>query len=151
MTNRPVIFLDFDGVLTAKNYTPGSFLNHAPEHYGASKPCIDRLMALLRDTNAAVVVSSNWRRFTLNGPGSTWSYNGGHYPNRLPDLYKTLGDACIGALPNGRFSKATALAMWFKRNEPIGFRRIGSKYAILDDQCRHEGYLNDAEFARHCV
>jgi len=31
-----IIFLDFDGVVTARNGTPGSYMTHGQDEYGAT-------------------------------------------------------------------------------------------------------------------
>lgn len=37
--NTPLIFLDYDGVVTSMHETPGSFLNHNVDTYGTSPKC----------------------------------------------------------------------------------------------------------------
>jgi len=42
-----VIFLDFDGVITAKSGTPGSYITHDATEYGATPACVDWLKTLI--------------------------------------------------------------------------------------------------------
>ena len=67
-----VVFLDFDGVVTAKNQTPGSYMTHGPDGYGPTPACVRRVLRLAEGSGARIVVSSNWRKFDADGPGSVW-------------------------------------------------------------------------------
>jgi hypothetical protein len=146
----PFIILDFDGVLTSVNDTPGSFLSHGPDGYGISEPCMERLLRLIGKTGAKVVVSSNWRRFDETGPGSVWCCNAQNYRNNLPEVRKRLGGAWMGTLPamNRGDRKSKALAEWFNLNR---LDPDTAKYIIFDDQCGWEGYYVHPEFAKRCV
>lgn len=95
-----VIFLDFDGVVTAKNGTPGSYMTHGPGEYGSTPVCVDRLMKLVKDSEAKIVISSNWRKFDVDGPGSIWKNpRYGDVKNPLPKFIPALGDAYLESLP----------------------------------------------------
>lgn len=72
-----IVFVDFDGVLTSKHETPGSYVNWQSQ-YGISPSCFDRLEELCTRTRAKVIVSSNWRRFDDDGKWSFCSFDGVH-------------------------------------------------------------------------
>ena len=63
-----LIVLDVDGVMTSFGETPGSYVTHGPSEYGVSRGPLTRLLRLVSDTGAKVVISSNWRRFDEEGP-----------------------------------------------------------------------------------
>jgi len=48
---KKLIFMDVDGVLHAANFAPTSF----------SKPCMEALAMIVRETGAQIVLSSTWR------------------------------------------------------------------------------------------
>lgn len=147
--NFPLIFLDFDGVLTSIRDTPGSFLNHSPDKYGISEPCMMRFERLLLKTGAKVVFSSNWRKFDETGPGSIWCYNAMDYRNNLPEVRRRLGAAWFGTLPVIKHArKSKALAEWFKLKK---LDPAAERYVIFDDQCEWEGYCEYPQFAKRCV
>ena len=71
------------------------------------------------------------------------------YGNKLPELRSLLGGSYIGTLPAVRgISKSEALRIWFT-DKGVDLKK--AKYAILDDQCEQEGYLNDGDFAKRCI
>lgn len=59
--SRPVIFLDFDGVLITKQ----CYVDRRPRHAKAKPRCVEALNTLLADTRADIVVSSSWRGDTI--------------------------------------------------------------------------------------
>ena len=130
-----IIFLDFDGVVTAKNGTPGSYMTHGPEEYGPTPVCVNRLMKLVKDSGAKIVISSNWRKFDVDGPGSIWEnpWYGG-IKNPLPGFIPMLGDAYLESLPAIHLCKAAVADYWlFKKTDVESF-------IALDDMCGFEGY-----------
>ena len=131
-----IIFLDFDGVVTAKNGTPGSYMTHGLDEYGPTPVCVNRLMKLVKDSGAKIVISSNWRKFDVDGPGSIWEnpWYGG-VKNPLPKFIPALGDAYLESLPAIRLCKAAVADYWLlvKGNAVESF-------VALDDMCAHEGY-----------
>lgn len=141
----PVIFLDFDGVLTARDTTPGSYLSNSGEDYGMSERCYGFLTDLISASDAKVVITSNWRRYQPDGVWSSLEF--GQFKNPLPKLLDRLGDLYVGSLPKTRHvTKSQALRIWADEN------RIDTdelNYVIFDDD-RREGF-QDSEFARHFV
>ena len=130
-----IIFLDFDGVVTAKNGTPGSYMTHCPEEYGSTPVCVNRLMKLVKDSGAKIVISSNWRKFDVDGPGSIWKnpcYGG--IKNPLPGFIPRLGDAYLESLPAIKLCKAAVADYWL-----LGKTDVKS-FVVLDDVCGLEGY-----------
>lgn len=130
-----IIFLDFDGVVTAKNGTPGSYMTHGPEEYGPTPVCVNRLMKLVKDSGAKIVISSNWRKFDVDGPGSIWKnpcYGG--IKNPLPGFIPRLGDAYLESLPVIKLCKAAVADYWLLRKTDV------KSFVALDDVCWLEGY-----------
>lgn len=148
MDNKKYIFLDFDGVVTSCLERPGSYIVNADDGYGASPSCLARLLRLVDETGAAVVVASNWRRFAESGKCSFWSSPGrGAYSNPLPALKKALGARWAGDLPPIRHArKPEALAMWFAEN---GLNPESTRYVVFDDDSS-EGYA-DSQFRDHFI
>ena len=131
-----IIFLDFDGVVTAKNGTPGSYMTHGPGEYGPTPVCVDRLMKLVKDSGAKIVISSNWRKFDVDGPGSIWEnpWYGG-VKNPLPGFIPMLGDAYLESLPAIRLCKAAVADYWL-----LAKKSGVESFVALDDMCAREGY-----------
>ena len=130
-----VIFLDFDGVVTAKNGTPGSYMTHGPKKYGPTPVCVDRLMKLVKDSGAKIVISSNWRKFDVDGPGSIWKSRYGSIKNPLPRFIPMLGDAYLESLPAIQLCKAAVADYWLLH------KKINiESFVALDDMCAYEGY-----------
>ena len=130
-----IIFLDFDGVVTAKDGTPGSYMTHDLDEYGPTPVCVDRLMKLVKDSGAKIVISSNWRKFDVDGPGSIWEnarYGGAKNP--LPRFIPMLGDAYLESLPAIRLCKAAVADYWLLNKNEI------ASFVALDDMCSQEGY-----------
>ena len=130
-----IIFLDFDGVVTAKNGTPGSYMTHDLDEYGPTPVCVDRLMKLVKDSGAKIVISSNWRKFDVDGPGSIWENpRSGGVNNPLPRFIPMLGDAYLESLPAIRLCKAAVADYWLLNKNEI------ASFVALDDMCSQEGY-----------
>ena len=130
-----IIFLDFDGVVTAKNGTPGSYMTHNADEYGPTPVCFRRLMKLVEDSGAKIVVSSNWRKFDKDGPGSFWKSQWyGDVKNPLPNFLPMLGKAYLESLPPIHACKAFVVEDWLSKKNDI------ESFAVLDDMCEREGY-----------
>lgn len=134
-----IVFCDFDGVLTSKHETPGSYVNWQSE-YGISPSCFDRLEELCTRTRAKVIVSSNWRRFDDDGKWSYCSFDGVHmFKNKLPVLKKMLGKLYAGDLPKDRgLNKSQALCLWFKQHP-----EFNGSYVVFDDDPRELLHCTD--------
>lgn len=133
-----VIFTDCDGVLTSTLETPGSYLNHTGEEYGPSPKCVKRLLKLCNDTQSKIMISSNWRKFDIDGQ---WTFDGNKVTNPLSKLKDMLGDYCIGALPPTRHqTKSIVLVNWLDvHNQDI------DNFVIFDDDLK-EGFQNVADY-----
>lgn len=138
VTNRKqhenLIFLDFDGV--CNSFECGSYLNYKNTKYGYDEKIIKRLRHICKYGNAKIIISSNWRRFQIDGT-YTFTYDGENVTchNPLSKLYDVLGDLIVGTLTKERhLTKSEALQLWFEDNP-----EFDGKYAILDDDPR-EGY-----------
>jgi hypothetical protein len=139
---HPVIFLDFDGVLTARDTTPGSYLSNSGEDYGMSERCYGFLTNLIVASDAKVVITSNWRRYQPDGVWSSLEF--GQFKNPLPKLLDRLGDLYAGSLPKARHvTKSQALRIWADENE-IDMNKLN--YVIFDDDRRE--CFQESEFAR---
>lgn len=120
-----IIFLDIDGVCTSMNETPGSYHNHNLSEYGLSPTCMKNLKELISNTNAKIIISSNWR---MHGTKKYVVDNGKKLKNPIVMLLDEIGDDVIGMLPNTPIKhKADALIQWFDENDFFG------NYVILDD------------------
>lgn len=143
--DRPYVFLDFDGVCTACDATPGSYITNRGASYGASEKCVAELRKLLSETGAVVIVSSNWRRFEPDGVWRTSRF--GDVRNPLPKFIASLGELCAGSIPPIRHvSKPRAVAEWFGEN---GLDPKACRYVVFDDD-PEEGFA-ESEFAGHFV
>lgn len=132
----PIVFLDIDGVCTSTKETPGSYLNHSLDDYGLSPKCMSTLKKFLKDINANVIISSNWR---INKDKKVVKYHGKSIQNPLFALRKELGSIITGYLPTTEYKqKAQALVDWFDQNEYDG------QFVVIDDDV--EEHLQD-EFA----
>ena len=142
----PLVFLDYDGVLTSTKETPGSYLNHDIKDYGTSPKCYSRLIKLCKDTSANIVITSNWRKFPDDG---FWHrYRNEQVPNNLPALRKQLGSLIYSELPPERHrTKSECMEMWLKDHPEADISTL--KYVIFDDDLR-EGFQN-SRFAMHFV
>lgn len=139
------IFLDIDGVLTAKCETPGSYLNHDMSEYGPSPKCIDRIKKLCIETNSKIVISSNWRRFDEEG---FWHYRKQiQVKNPLPYVKQLLGELVVGELiPERHITKAEAIILWFEEHGN------DCNFVIFDDDTRENLHCTyDYEIAKHFI
>jgi hypothetical protein len=65
---RPVLFLDFDGVLNSRRYFEATANNHLDTDAGALDPiAVERLNRVIDATEAEIVVSSAWRLINTVG------------------------------------------------------------------------------------
>ena len=136
-----IIFLDIDGVLTSMDYTPGSYINHLPNEYGLSIECVEKLKRLCNETHSKIVISSNWRKFDLEGDFSYWVYNGHKYKNPLKEMHEVLDGFILGSLPPIRHQKKSlVLKDWLHRNPCISY-----DFIIFDDDL-NEGFQNIDDF-----
>lgn len=138
-----LIFLDFDGV--CNSFENGSYLNLENTKYGYDNDIIKRLRYICKHGNAKIVISSNWRRFPIDGT-YTFTYNDKKVTceNPLPSLFHEIGDLIIGTLPKDRhINKSEALELWFEYNQDFD-----GKYAILEDDPR-EGYQYVTSFKKN--
>lgn len=138
---RVLVFLDFDGV--CNSLSDGSYKTTTTETYSFSKPIVERLKSLCDETEAKIVISSNWRRHDEDGYITA---NGMRYYNPLPKLRRELGDYVFDELPKDRhILKSEALMLWMEDNP--GF---DGKYVILDDDYR-ERYFDVPQFKARYV
>jgi len=142
-----VLFLDFDGV--CNSYKHGSYVTHDPDDYDVDLEIMRRIREICKRCNAAVVVSSNWRKFP---PDGSYKFNTRTYFNPLRKLYRHIGDLILGTLTaKPHTSKLEALETWFDDHPDFDGR-----YAIVDDdqrECiqdhwdfRKNFWLTDREF-----
>lgn len=143
--NQKIVFLDVDGCLTNYNDELGSYITHDPSSYDISSTNLNRISNFCQQNDAKIVISSNWRRFALDGK---WIYNKHFYRNPLNSLYNALNDTIIGVLPlDAGLNKCEALNKWFDINH------IDKKYfqfVIFDDDNR-ECFQYDYVFKHHFV
>ena len=92
-----LIFLDIDGCLTSID--DGSYFNPDPDKYHPSLKIMNRIKTLCNNVNAKVVMSTNWRKFDIDG---TWKNQYGVYKNPLSETMKYFDNLCIGTLPRTR-------------------------------------------------
>lgn len=142
---QKIIFLDFDGVMSSQNETPGSYITHEANEYGASPSCLKNLKQLCDETEAKIVISSNWRKFKDDGPCSFWTHP--KYArtvfNPLPKFKKQMEGYVIGTLPKVRhISKAQALILWFEEND---LSKDDIDYVIFDDD-PSEGFASTTDY-----
>jgi hypothetical protein len=133
-----IIFLDFDGVVTAKNQTPGSYITHSNINYGPTPICVECLLNLVKKTDAKIVISSNWRKFDESGNNSIWKnplY--GDICNPLPKFIPMLKDGYLETLPPIRHkNKAIIAEQWLLQHNNI------ESFIAFDDMCEYEGYCS---------
>lgn len=133
---KNLLFLDFDGV--CNSFKTGSYLTHEPSDYGVDPAIIKRLREICKEADARIVISSNWRRYAVDGK---FTFDGKQYVNPLRFIYSTVGDLVVGTLPLDRhISKSEALTLWFEDNSDFK-----GNYAILDDD-RREGFQWTSKF-----
>ena len=130
-----VIFLDIDGCLTSME--DFSYFNPDPEKYHPSLKLINKVKALCTKTGAKVIMSTNWRKFDVDG---TWKNQYGVYKNPLPETMRWFGNYCLGTLPKTRhINKSQALILWLKETSYTG------KFVIFDDDFK-EQFQNTSDF-----
>lgn len=146
MTGR-IIFLDFDGCVNNYAETPGSYVTHLPAEYGPSPSNVQRLRSLAEDCNAKIILTTNWRKFSLTGPFSIWHQQKGDYANPLSQLHHLLGDLIYSTLPPCRHMlKSEALKLWLEESSFDG------QYAIFDDDLRERFMqMHDYGISKHYV
>ena len=142
-----IIFLDMDHVLTNTDLDNSSFLSYDPKKYRLSKINLGFLDKILQQTNAKIVIASNWRKFIP--PNTRWMFNGKSYFSILEPFKELYKGHIIGMLPYERYAtKCDCLELWFEDN--AWFSKTKSKYAILEDDL-NELYQEDPTFAKHLI
>lgn len=131
--NRPVIFLDFDGVLNTEQYQAQLAIDGKPTK-DAWGPLFDpravaNLRKILEATDAAIVISSSWRwMFRLGSLRMMWEV-------------RELPGEIIDTIPCGAqyISRGEDIECWFNRNGR-------PDYVIIDDlddffPSQHDRYI----------
>ena len=133
-----IIFLDFDGVVTSEIETPGSYITNSGINYGPTSICVNRLLNLAENTGSKIVISSNWRKFDIDGKKSIWKHSVyGEIHNPLPKFIPMLKDFYLETLPPIRHIKKAFLAeKWLNEHNNI------ESFIALDDMCEYEGYCS---------
>lgn len=137
-----ILFLDFDGV--CNSYSEGSYVTHKNDEYGPSKTICERIRKICESTGAKIIISSNWRRFPIDGK---WFSGKTFYRNPLLKLYEVLGDLIVGTLtPERHITKAEALCLWFEDNREL------DKWVVVDDDPRENlGLTSDYGIKDHYI
>ena len=137
-----ILFLDFDGV--CNSYSEGSYITHKEDDYGPSKIICERIRKICDTTGAKIIISSNWRRFEIDGK---WFSGKNYYTNPLSKLYDEIGDLVIGTLTLERhITKAEALCLWFEDNCEL------EKWVIVDDDPKENlGTTSDFGIRNHYI
>ena len=126
--DKPVVFLDIDGVLNSKQW----YAHDAASHEGTSlvsnerklwehsidPDCVQRLNRILQQTGAVVIVSSSWRKK--------------HALSEIVSVLESRGfrgevDGATSA--NGTLSRTEEIAEWLAENRPPG-----AAYVVIDDE-----------------
>lgn len=124
--------------MTSYDETPGSYVKHGQDSYGASPSCIKRMLGLAKSEGAKVIITSNWRKFDEEGPLSIWSNAYGDVHNPLPKFKKQIKDVYLTDLPKIRhLPKSQVLKLWFDSQDPRELNNF--KFVIFDDD-RREGF-----------
>lgn len=130
-----IVFLDIDGCVTSRK--DGSYFNPDPTKYHPSKKIVEKLVRFCKVNDAMIVVSSNWRKFSIDG---YWSNSYGTYKNPMQELVKMISDVYLGTLPADRHAtKPTALAKW------LSLTGYDKKFVVFDDDLS-EGYSQMHEY-----
>ena len=139
--------MDDDQFLTNTDLDNTSFLSFDPAKYMLSKINLKWLDKILDESDAKIVISSNWRKFIP--PYIQWEYEGKRYSSIL-EPFKDLYKGCIiDMLPPIRYAtKSECLELWFEDN--AWFSKQHSKYVILEDDTR-EKYQEHPIFCKHLV
>lgn len=130
-----IVFLDIDGCVTSKK--DGSYFNPDPTKYHPSKKIVDKLVRFCKDNDAMIVVSSNWRKFDIDG---YWSNSYGTYKNPMHELITMISDVYFDTLPTDRhITKSASLVKW------LSLTGYDKKFVIFDDDFS-EGYSQMYEY-----
>ena len=118
--NRPIVFLDFDGVLNTEQYQAQLAVNGKPtkDTWGPlfDPLAVENLRRILDATNAQIVISSSWRYVhSLDSLRMMWKVR-----ELLGEIRDTL--ACGATY----ISRGEEIEYWLKRNER-------PDYVIIDD------------------
>ena len=81
-----LIFLDLDHVLTNTDLDQSSFKHFDPSRYRLSDINLKFFDRILSETDAKIVIASNWRKF--KPPYLEWEYNGKFYRSILEPFKK---------------------------------------------------------------
>lgn len=124
--NRPVVFLDIDGVLcTAATLAQRARRGHAGGIV-ADSACIANLNWILRETGAGIVLSSAWRfsgLLEMRAIAALWGIE-----SRIVDLIPDLATKRPGGLWEGR-ERWKEIERWLMDNPSDGTRM----FVIIDD------------------
>ena len=125
MKTANLIFLDFDGVITSSE-----------SGYKLSKPLIERLGRLLKETNAYIVISSSWRGKDLQSTivQSTIANITDRFNPRIGNSPFPFTDRIIGVTPRcDAWMRGQEIEEWFRTHAKTAtFKEVG--YVILDDE-----------------
>lgn len=114
MHKNKLIFIDVDGVLN----NPGDFQNRIGG-YPLNPAMIARLVKLVKDTGAGLVVSSSWR----------------YSPDALKTLYDTL--LAAGCYQADFVGETPRLDDNFNAGETYGEHRTREIHRFIDNYCSH--------------
>lgn len=130
-----IIFLDIDGCVTSK--LEGNYFNPDPKKYHPSKKIVNKLITFCVNNNVKIVISSNWRKFDIDG---IWKNSYGTYKNPIAELRKMISAIYFCTLPPDRhITKSEALIKWLITTGYNG------KFVIFDDDLC-ENYQNTLDF-----
>lgn len=138
MNNYPekLIVLDIDGCVTS--IEDETYFNPDPAKYHPSKKIITKLKNFCNKNNVKILISSNWRKFDING---IWKNKYGTYKNPLPELKSMLGNLYFDTLSSTRhINKSIALIQWLVDNE-----KFNGSFVIFDDDI-NEQFQNTIDF-----
>jgi HAD domain in Swiss Army Knife RNA repair proteins len=143
MSNRPVIFLDFDDVIVLNR--PGQFggydviaPNPPPELWSRlfHLPAIQVLVEVLTEHEARVVITTSWLRFMMRP-----SFERLFTMTGLEVLNECLHDAWEAPQNRGE-TRAEAIDQWLAKHHR------GEPYVILDDELSGTGLLRSVHEKR---
>ena len=114
-----IIFLDFDGVMTTRNFVEG--LYHQGKKYTDifgtifKQDSVELLKDIIENTDAHIVITSDWRNhFGLIGLKIMW-------------FYRKLPGSIYGILPKGYKARTTLIEEWLLNHKNV------TAYVIIDD------------------